>query len=181
MIIRPLSDYPEYIKIVAMWAFGYWYSNSGILFSAVLADYQRRADFSSLPVAWVAVEDNKPIGIVSLKEYDLLSHKHLTPWLSALYVIPDFRKQGIAQKLIETVADYASSLGFQSLYLFTDNRKNDYLIQYYSSRGWTTVEKTLDHRGVPTNIMNYVIPSKRKVEQNTICAAGIDSVSGGKI
>lgn len=164
-----------------MWAFGYWYANSGILFSAVFADYQRRADFSSLPVAWVAVEDDKPVGIVSLKEYDLLSHKHLTPWLSALYVIPDYRKQGIAQKLIDTVLAYAASLGYTNVHLFTDNRKNDYLVPYYTSRGWTTVEQTLDHRGAPTNIMSYSLSADIKTGEETICAAGIDSVSGDRI
>jgi GNAT superfamily N-acetyltransferase len=164
-----------------MWAFGYWYANSGILFSAVFADYQRRADFSSLPVTWVAVEDGKPVGIVSLKEYDLLSHKHLTPWLSALYVIPEYRKRGIARKLIETVIDYASSLGYSSVHLFTDNRKNDYLERYYSSLGWSTIEKTLDHRGEPTRVMRYVLPLKADSDKDTACVIGIDAHSGDSI
>jgi GNAT superfamily N-acetyltransferase len=162
MKISPLTHHPDFIRTVAIWAFGHWYVNSGIKFSTVEADYMRRSDFSSLPVTWVAVEDSIPVGMVSLKEQDLLTHKHLTPWLSALYVIPEYRKRGIAEKLIATVIDYADSLGFDTVNLFTDNRKGDYLLRYYSSRGWIVSDKTYDQAGKPTNIMTYCLNNESK-------------------
>jgi GNAT superfamily N-acetyltransferase len=163
MIICPLTQYPDFIRTVAIWAFGHWYVNSGIKFSTVEADYQRRSDFSSLPVTWVAVEDSIPVGMVSLKEQDLHTHKHLTPWLSALYVIPSYRKRGIAGNLIDTVIDYADSLGFETVNLFTDNRKGDYLLRYYSRRGWIVSDKTYDQAGKPTNIMTYCINNESEL------------------
>lgn len=155
MRVAPLSEFPDFIHTVSVWAFGHWYANSGIKFSAVEADYRRRSDFSQLPVTWVAVEDAKPVGMISMKEYDLLSHKHVSPWLSALYVIPEYRRRGYGEQLINTVIAYAREKGFESLTLFTDNRKGDYLVRYYELRGWTTIDKTLDQNGQPTNVMSF--------------------------
>jgi predicted N-acetyltransferase YhbS len=155
MEIFPLSERTEFIKPLSLWAFGYWYANRGIKFSAIEADYTRRADFSRLPVTWVAVEDNAPVGMVSLKERDLTSHRNLSPWLSALFVIPQYRNRGIGSQLIETVLCFAREQEFDSVHLFTDHRKMNYLTQYYSSRGWEIVEQTLDIEGNPTNIFRY--------------------------
>jgi GNAT superfamily N-acetyltransferase len=155
MEIFPLSERAEFIKPLSLWAFGHWYVNRGIKFTAIEADYARRADFSNLPVTWVAVEDALPVGMVSLKEHDLTSHRNLTPWLSALYVIPQYRRRGIAVRLIDTVLCFAQVQEYNSVHLFTDHRKINYLTRYYLNRGWEIVEHTFDIEGNPTNIMSY--------------------------
>jgi len=153
MEIVPLSSCPQHVPILAHWAFIHWYINRNIRFEIVESDYRRRADFSSLPVCWVAVHLGMPIGMVSLKEYDLQSHRHLTPWLSALFVVPQYRNKGIGEKLINEVVSYATKSNTNALHLFTDHRNSEYLSQYYHSRGWELLEKTLDNDGMYTEIL----------------------------
>lgn len=158
MEIVPLSSCPQYVPILAHWAFVHWYLDRNISFEVVESDYRRRADFSSLPVCWTAIHLGMPVGMVSLKEYDLQSHRHLKPWLSALYVIPQFRKKGIGERLINQVISYAGSHNMNELHLFTDHRDSDYLSEYYRIRGWNLLERTLDNDGQYTEIMRKTIP-----------------------
>ncbi|MGL4370699.1 MAG: GNAT family N-acetyltransferase [Spirochaetota bacterium] len=155
MEIFPLSRCPQYFLILAHWAFFQWYYHKRIDFRAVTADYRRRADFSSLPVSWVAVDEGAPVGMISFKNRDLSSHSHLSPWLSALYVIPELRKKGLGGELIKTVQDYALGKGFSRIYLFTDHKDAAYLSGYYAERGWLFLEKAVDSDGMEIEILYY--------------------------
>ena len=157
MTILPLSKYPQYSPLLAHWAFFQWYHQRNVDFKAVEADYRRRADFTALPVSWLVMEKNIPVGMVSLKAHDLNSHAHLTPWLSALYVVPEFRKKGFAGKLIETVAAYAKCCGYHQIYLFTDNKNASYLSRYYIERGWTLHEKVSDADGMEVEVLTLLL------------------------
>ena len=150
--IVPLSFCPHYSPILAHWAYFQWYHERQVSFKAVEADYRRRAGFDSLPVSWVALEGDTPVGMVSLKEHDLASHQHLGPWLSALYVLPPFRRRGVAGALISEVLMSAKERGASKIYLFADHRNLSYLSRFYSSRGWKLEEKTFDGEGKNTEI-----------------------------
>lgn len=152
MKIMPLSQCFQYSVILAHWAYFQWYHDRNVSFSAVEADYRRRADFDSLPVSWVAFSGDIPVGMVSLKDHDLASHTHLRPWLSALYVLPQYRRRGIAESLIDTVASYAHERKNTRLYLFADHRNLLYLSGYYSARGWNFCDKAVDGEGNDTEI-----------------------------
>ena len=156
-MIVPLSKCSQYSPILAHWAFFQWYHTRNVDFRAVEADYRRRADSTALPVSWVALADNVPAGMVSLKEHDLSSHAHLSPWLSALYVIPEFRRQGIAAGLIDAVVDYARSKGYKELFLFTDNKNSAYLSRYYTERGWTLYERVRDQDGMEIEVLSFLL------------------------
>ena len=158
MEIVPLSKVPQYSPILAHWAFMQWYVNRNTNFSTVMADYHRRADFTSLPVSFAAIVNGAPVGMASFKEFDLQSHRHFSPWLSALYVIPEFRKKGIGEKLIYALTDFAWEQHFQQIYLFTDHRDTNHLTVYYEKRGWSTIENTIDNDGLSTTIMKIKLP-----------------------
>jgi GNAT superfamily N-acetyltransferase len=163
MEILPLNKCPQFVPILAHWAYLYWYVNRNVKFATVEADYRRRADFSALPVSWVALDRGFPIGMVSLKEFDLQSHRHLSPWLSALYVIPQFRRRGFAELLINDVIRHAELIGHEHVHLFTDNRNATYLSGYYESRGWNLIEKTYDNDGLYTEIFRIdMMPANLK-------------------
>jgi GNAT superfamily N-acetyltransferase len=152
MEIVPLSLCPHYSPILAHWAYFQWYHERKVSFKAVDSDYRRRSCFDDLPVSWVAMDGDTPVGMVSLKEHDLSSHPHLSPWLSALYVLPLYRRRGIAGSLISKILSNAKDRGFSKVYLFADHRNLSYLSRYYSSRGWKLEEKTVDGEGMNTEI-----------------------------
>ncbi len=76
-----------------------------------------------------------------------ITHKHLTPWLSAVYVPAEHRGGGIASALSLRAVAEAARLGHEKLYLFTP--RNETL---YARMGWRTFEKT-DHNGVTLTLM----------------------------
>lgn len=88
-----------------------------------------------LPLTWVAIKDDKPIGMCSLRVNDGI-REDLTPWLGSLIVDQNYQKKGVAQQLMETVKVYAKDKGFQYVYLFTFDRT---LPEYYKRHGWEVI------------------------------------------
>ena len=90
---------------------------------------------------WLALVDSEPAGCVLLRPLALPSRPASHPTDSAgeckrLYVRPDFRGRGLANALLDTLEDYARSVGTRTLYL---DSKADMLAaqRLYLRRGYT--------------------------------------------
>lgn len=151
-VIKPLRDFPAYAPILAYWSYRQWYRKRDIGFDHVIQSYQKRASDNLLPISWVAIEEDMPVGMVTLKENDLWSRKDINPWLASLYVEPDFRRRGIGEQLVNAVIARARKLGLAKLHLFLDNAELTTLERYYSKRGWIFFEEALDNDGNETKI-----------------------------
>ena len=84
-----------------------------------------------LPCAWVAFADQEPVGSVSLVECNMDTRKDLTPWLSALFVVPAHRGGGIGAALVKRCEREAALAGANRLYLYTERA-----VEYYRRLGW---------------------------------------------
>jgi GNAT superfamily N-acetyltransferase len=151
-VIKPLKDFPAYAPILAYWSYRQWYRKRDIGFDHLIQSYKKRASDNLLPISWVAIEEDMPVGMVTLKENDLWSRKDINPWLASLYVEPDFRRRGISEQLINTVIVKARKLGLARLYLFLDSAELATLERYYIKRGWTFFEEAFDNDGNETKI-----------------------------
>ncbi len=89
-----------------------------------------------LPLAFVALEDNQPIGMCALRVTDGV-REELKPWLGSLIVDKAYQGRGIGRKLMETVKACAKKMGFNTLYLLTFDAT---LPQYYQRCGWETID-----------------------------------------
>jgi GNAT superfamily N-acetyltransferase len=76
-----------------------------------------------------------------------LTHKHLSPWLSAMFVPPRHRGKGIGSTLALTAAAEAARLGFDAIYLFTPHNES-----LYARLGWATFDRALLN-GTPVVLM----------------------------
>ncbi len=150
--IFPLAEKQIFYPILAYWSYTSWYMGRKVPFNAVLNEYRRRADMESMPYSFIALWDDIPAGMVSLKENDLSSRLELGPWLSALYVAPEFRKRGIAERLITEIKKQCSSIAVPRVFLFIDNKNMDYLEKYYRNKNWIFLEDSLDSDGHETKI-----------------------------
>ena len=147
---------PEHLPTIAKWQqdeFGYLNP------SGTLEQRERRlreaTDLERLPIALVALSNEGVLmGSASILA-TTLTHKHLSPWLSSVFVHPEHRGKGIASALSMRVCEETARLGFEKLYLFTP--RNETL---YARLGWTTFDLTI-HDGVSLVIM------ERKVRQQT--------------
>jgi GNAT superfamily N-acetyltransferase len=101
--ITLLKKHPDYASILAFWAYREWYKTRSIPFEIIIKSYKERVNAERIPMTWIAIEDDIPAGMVSLKENDLWSKKNLNPWLASLFVLPEYRNRGIGYLLIKQV------------------------------------------------------------------------------
>jgi GNAT superfamily N-acetyltransferase len=135
-----LANHPELAPDLARLFYEEWrtiYDQRGQSFDDMLRTCVERANISSLPLALVAFQDEELVGTVSLKDQDLEIQPELTPWLGGLFVIPKWRRMGVASTLIQRVIEEAQRLKLRQLYLWTTSAESLYL-----KLGWSEVERT---------------------------------------
>jgi predicted N-acetyltransferase YhbS len=147
--IHHLLDRKQHIPTVAAWQqaeFGYLNPHGTV---EQRAERLRDAsDKARLPISLVAISNEEAalVGSANIVA-TTLTHKHLTPWLSSVFVPPVQRGRGIASKLALAAISEADRLGFDKIYLFTP--KNEAL---YARLGWETFEYAAIN-GVPVCLM----------------------------
>jgi GNAT superfamily N-acetyltransferase len=77
-----------------------------------------------LDTTYVAFVDKVFVGTVALLDADLKSHMHLKPWVTCLYVRPEFRKRGIGKQLVDLICKDATSC---FLWCYEEHEKNTYM------------------------------------------------------
>ena len=98
-------------------------------------------------MALIAVsEDGQLVGSASIL-VATLTHQHLTPWLSSVFLPPEMRGRSIASALSLRAAGAAARLGFKMRYLFTPHNES-----LYARQGWKTFDRTV-HNGQPLTLM----------------------------
>ena len=146
--IEYLADQEFHLPQVAQWQhaqFGYL-NPAGTLEqrSGGLRDALHR---DRIPMALIAVsEDGQLVGSASIL-VATLTHQHLTPWLSSVFVPPEMRGRSIASALSLRAAGAAARLGFKMLYLSTPHNES-----LDARLGWKTFDRTV-HNGLPLTLM----------------------------
>lgn len=149
MKIEFLKEHPEFIPVIASWSQGEW----GFLYPERTIDDRIRAlgknlNTDRVPLTFVAVDQGKIVGTVGLEEHDMETRMEYSPWLVSLFVLPEFRRTGLARQLVETATDKARLLGVKRLYLFTLKSH----AEFYDTLGWQVVEKTV-YKNRPVTIL----------------------------
>jgi len=153
MQIQNIVNNPQFIEVVSKWIYTEFYENIryGISYDEILADISSRKK-GKIPFTFVAIENDKCIGTVSLFSNDLKERNDLTPWLGSLYVSTDYRNRGIAKQLMDKVIKTSRSLGYEILYLRTEHAS-----KYYIKLGWKLIYNTIDEFGLATEVFMKVI------------------------
>ena len=125
-----LADCPAVLPDCARWLYEAWGHEQVSAFEGTL-DWLRGVAAAADEEGLVAVSAAVPVGIALLVVCDLESRRDLTPWLSSLFVVPDFRDRGIGRCLIEGVLAAAKRRGHAELYLYTESAE-----AYYRRLGW---------------------------------------------
>lgn len=142
-----LADHPEALPTLerlfrAEWADYYGPSGPGNARQDLLA-YSSRGQ---LPVGVVAFVGSRPCGVAALKADSIATHQHLTPWIGAGMVAPEFRRHGIGARLASALEDVARELGFPTIYSGTSTA-DSLLVR----EGWQLME-VVEHHGEPLSI-----------------------------
>ena len=137
--IEQLAERPDLLPIVAAWIYNQWWTTIEGASVNTLADQLRgHLIHDQIPLTFVASLDRRPIGTATLMAHDVGTEQwpDLSPWLAALYVIPDYRRRGIGGALVNATVSKARALGVRVLYLYTADRED-----FYAHLGWKVVDR----------------------------------------
>lgn len=142
MNIEFLSNHPDKIKEVSNMIYKAFVvkTESGMKLDDVVKHFSN-TKHNAFPITLVAIENDECLGTVSIFENDLKIRDMYRPWLASLYTKPEFRSRGIGQHLVSKTIDVVKELGFNELYLRTEDTSD-----YYKKRGWTYVETVSDDK-----------------------------------
>ncbi len=120
--ITELFETPQHIPMVAAWIYDAFWADKGEMTVETLSRLLEDAKQSdAIPLSLLAWSGEEPAGTVNLVENDDPKREHLRPWLAALYVRPNGRRQGIGSALVSALKNRAAELRISTVYLGTDN------------------------------------------------------------
>lgn len=136
MRIESIAAHPGLIETVARWQFGEWgHLEPGDSLEARIAYLGRQAaNPGRIPMTFIALEGDEPLGSASAVEQDMSTHPELTPWLASVYVKPEARGHGVASALVRRVMQEVTALGTTRLFLFTESARG-----LYEKLGWYAI------------------------------------------
>lgn len=150
--IEHLAENIDAVSTLASWIIKEWgHLLPEANFDTLVSELKQRTTVHRIPETFVALVDGRVIGTASIVEHDMLTRKELSPWLAAVFVVPEYRNRGIGSKLVRRVMQEAEILGLNKLYLFTPDR-----MRFYSCLGWNILEST-EYRGEKVIIMFYEV------------------------
>ncbi len=132
MKILKVNENEKYYPQIAQWIFEAFIKRKSPDFGSKGVEERLR---SGNTISFIAINNEKNLGTVSIFENDLEGRKDLTPWLASLYVSEDARGLGIAKELINKVKEEAKNSGFDRLYLRTTTAGT-----YYKKLGWKLID-----------------------------------------
>jgi len=138
--IEQLSERPDLLPTVAGWIYKEWWTEvDGANVGALTDLLQAHLILNQIPITLVASFENYPVGTATLLAHDVETEEwpNLSPWLAAVYVMPDYRRQGVGAALINAIVEKAASLGVGVLYLLTLGRE-----EFYAGLGWQVLHRS---------------------------------------
>jgi GNAT superfamily N-acetyltransferase len=135
-ITRLKPDSPE-LRTCAAWryqaflkSYGYSLSDSGMQLTKLATQPDE------YETALIALVDGHLAGICLLVLHEFEPLHDVSPWLASLFVAPEYRKRGVARKLVAAIEDHARSHGVARLHLYTGDAE-----KFYVKCGWSLAEQ----------------------------------------
>ena len=116
-----LRDKPELLNVAAQWFHEKW----NVPAEAYLECMSRYLSGKTEYGWFLCLDGLKIVAGLGVIENDFHDRKDLTPNVCALFVEPEYRGQGIAGQLLNTVCREMNKLGVDTLYLLTDHDSFD--------------------------------------------------------
>jgi GNAT superfamily N-acetyltransferase len=144
---EPLAEHRELLPTLKQWFEAEWPTYYG---AGGPGDAQRDlsafANRHSLPVGILALRNQRVCGIAALKAESIATHKHLSPWAAAGFVVPGERGHGIGTGLVAALGREARTLGFRHIYCATGTAES-----LLRRCGWQFLERIV-HDNEPLSI-----------------------------
>ena len=134
--ILNLNALPDLKSTVADRIWQAWWKPHGHLLQVVTDFIDELPEARSIPFCLVAHDEGHYVGSVLGLVSDLEDRPELSPWIGALWVEPEFRKQGVAAALVRAALDELFALGHEVAFLCATTEKRG----MYERQGWKLIE-----------------------------------------
>jgi N-acetylglutamate synthase-like GNAT family acetyltransferase len=156
MKIELFKQNPEFIDEINHLTYMQWsYMNPGSKEEDWKTGLLKRCNEYAIPTTVIAIDNKQLLGSAALLKHDMSTRRELSPWLGAVYVKKEYRKQGIGGKLVTAIEEIAKKLDISNLYLFTSGTNKEH---FYKSLGWETMEWTDFKNSKYVIMMKKVLP-----------------------
>jgi GNAT superfamily N-acetyltransferase len=139
-MISNLTSVPHFADTVAERGWSAWKRESGTTIADYRAGLDRMIGSDSIPFCLVDHVGDGYRGSCLVIENDLDQRSNLSPWIAALWVDPEHRRQGIATGLMQAARNRLHILGISKAYLCAEPN----VTPYYLARGWQQIETDVD-------------------------------------
>lgn len=124
--IIKISNYPQYIDNAAKWFSDRW----NIPVQIYIDSMNESLKHSKIPQWYLVLYRNEIIAGAGVIDNDFHKRVDLTPNICAVYVKKDYRKKGIAKKLLNYICDDMKNKKIEVIYLITTHT------DFYERCGW---------------------------------------------
>lgn len=138
--LSDLRAVPAFAPVVADRVWRAWWEDKGVTLTELRARLDESFATDPVPSTFVAHDGDRFLGCVALIACDVEERPLLTPWVAALWVEPEARRQGVGAALMTWAAEAAFAAGHPRVYLAAEPA----LAPYYAARGWALVESDVD-------------------------------------
>ena len=115
--LKQLSECPEHLETVGLWIHNEWWSKRYDSPEIVLNWLRMHKKLDAVPYSVVALAEGEPVGSCCVIENDCIHRPQYAPWVAAVYVKPEFRRRGIASKILHEAASIAARAGVKCLFI----------------------------------------------------------------
>lgn len=139
MQITYLADHVHLVPQLAQWHYDQWHHlTPWENLEQCIDRLQTQAQKSGVPTTLIALKDEQLLGSASLVTYDMKGREDLSPWLGGVFVVPDYRRQGIGTQLVQGIVAEANKQNIERIYLYTTGQNNK---NFYIQMGWSVTEE----------------------------------------
>lgn len=151
MYIDYLKNKIEHLETINSWLYNQWghHDPDGTKEEWLIDKKKKLNNDKLLPIIFIALEEEIPVGTASIIKSDMKTHPELEPWLANVYVREDKRGNGYGSKLVKRVLKEAKQHNFNKIYLFTPDKKS-----FYQRIGWE-LYKQEEYRNEMVDIMKF--------------------------
>ncbi|HEY5894726.1 MAG TPA: GNAT family N-acetyltransferase [Chthoniobacterales bacterium] len=141
MEIVDLSEKPELREILARWHGVQWrHLYQGWNAAEAMRLFELEKSEGEIPRTWIALDNERLLGSVSLILDDLPQRPKQNPWLASLLVAKSERGRGVGKRLVEALLAWSDARDIAEIFLFTENRTS-----FFARFGFSSVEETMQN------------------------------------
>lgn len=120
-----LKSSPHIIPALADWIYADWHTyDKSLTKEKLIQGFLGRLHDDKLPIAIIALQNNHPIGVISLKateDPELAPLSKGSPWLGSHHVLSSIANKGIEKQLLQLAKNITGRLGHRHLFVYTSS------------------------------------------------------------